>query len=159
MIVSNLPTSLCDSTTLVNNKHSHTSRNQEANLVNILTVRTKTSGSNSIKSKSANIYLNKLFHSEQLIHQKRSFCKLCLTVPLIFIFYSFFFMCLISVCFTCSCIYVSHGFVLWFFGGQFYTSYMLTDFLPSNCKKTILLKNTYLLTQEAPPHTVVCKMF
>ena len=73
--ISNLPTSLCDSTTLVNNKHSHTSRNQEANQVNIPTVRTKTGGSNSIKSKSANIwnYLNKLFHSEQLIHQKRSF--------------------------------------------------------------------------------------
>ena len=76
-IKSNLPTSLCDSITLVNNKHSHTSRNQEANQVNIPTVRTKTSGSNSIKSKSVNIwnYLNKLFHSEQLIHQKRSFCK------------------------------------------------------------------------------------
>ena len=76
----NLPTSLCDSITLVNNKHSHTSRNQEANQVNIPTVRTKTSGSNSIKSKSANIwnYL-KLFHSEQLIHQKRSFCKSLLT--------------------------------------------------------------------------------
>ena len=75
-IKSNLPTSLSDSITLVNNKHSHTSRNQEANQVNIPTVRTKTSGSNSIKSKSANIwnYL-KLFHSEQLIHQKRSFCK------------------------------------------------------------------------------------
>ena len=72
----NLPTSLCDSITLVN-KHSHTSRNQEANQVNIPTVRSKTSGSNSIKSKSANIwnYLNKLFHSKQLIHQKSSFCK------------------------------------------------------------------------------------
>ena len=51
-----LPTSLCDSITLVNNKHSHTSRNQEENQVNIPTVRTKTSGSNIIKSKSANIW-------------------------------------------------------------------------------------------------------
>ena len=51
------------------NKLSHTSRNPM--------VRTKISGSNSIiKSKYANIwnYL-KLFHGEQLIHQKRSFCK------------------------------------------------------------------------------------
>ena len=55
-IKSNLPTSLCNSTTLVNNKHSRTSRNQEANQVNIPTVRTKTIGSNSIKSKSANIW-------------------------------------------------------------------------------------------------------
>ena len=61
----------------VSNKHSHTSRKQEANQINITTVRTKTSISNNIKSKSANIwnYLNKLFHSEQLIHQKRTFCK------------------------------------------------------------------------------------
>ena len=74
-IKSNLPTLLCDSITLVNNKHSHTSRNQEVNQVNIPTVRTKTSGSNSIKSKSANIwnYLNKLYHSEQLIHQNRRY--------------------------------------------------------------------------------------
>ena len=59
-IKSNLPTSLCDSITLVNNKYSHTSRNQEANQVNIPTVRTKTSGSNRFKSKFANIwnYLN-----------------------------------------------------------------------------------------------------
>ena len=73
-IKSNLPTSFCD-------KHPHTPRNQEVNQVNIPTVRTKTSGSNSIKSKSANVwnYLNKLFHSEQLIQQKRSFCKSLLT--------------------------------------------------------------------------------
>ena len=59
---------------IVLQKHPHTSRIQEANQVNIPTVRTKTSGPNSIKSKSANIcnYLNQLFHSEQLIHQKRS---------------------------------------------------------------------------------------
>ena len=106
---------------------------KNSNRVNIPTVRTKTSGSNGIQSKSANIwnYL-KLFHSEQLIHQEkflqifinRLFYKgLCLTVPLLFIFYSFCFMfelvyvCLISVCFTCSCIYVSHGFILCFLGG------------------------------------------
>ena len=55
-------------------------RNQEANQVNIPTVRTKTSGSNSIKSKSANIwkflqiFINRLFYN-----------GLCLTVPLIII--------------------------------------------------------------------------
>ena len=38
-IKSNLPTSFCDSITLVNNKHSHTSRNQ----VNIPTVRIRVS--------------------------------------------------------------------------------------------------------------------
>ena len=78
-IKSNLPTSFCDSITIKIPKRC--SRNQEVNQVNIPTVRTKTNGSNSIKSKSANIwnYLNKLFHSEQLIHQKRSFCKSLLT--------------------------------------------------------------------------------
>ena len=62
LIKSNLPTSLCDSITLVNNKHSHTSRIQDANQVNIPTVRTKTIGSKIIKSKSANIW-NYLDHS------------------------------------------------------------------------------------------------
>ena len=77
-------------------------RNQEANQVNIPTVRTKTSGSNSIKSKSANIwkflqiFINRLFYN-----------GICLTVPLLFIIYLFFF-CLISVGFTSSCIYVFH---------------------------------------------------
>ena len=89
-IKSNLPTSFCDSISLVNNKHS-----QEANHVNILIVRTKTSGSNSIKSKSANIwkflqiFINRLFYN-----------RLC-------------FLCLISVGFTSSCIYLSHGFILY----------------------------------------------
>ena len=61
-------------------------RNQEANQVNIRTVRTKTSGSNNIKSKSANIwkflqiFINRLFYN-----------GLCLTVPLLFIIYLFFF--------------------------------------------------------------------
>ena len=60
--------------------------NQEANQANIRTVRTKTSGSNSIKSKSANIwkflqiFINRLFYN-----------GLCLTVPLLFIIYLFFF--------------------------------------------------------------------
>ena len=62
-IKSNLPTAVRDIITI---NIPYTSRNQEANQVNIPSVR----------SKSANIwnYLNKLFHSEQLIHQKRSFC-------------------------------------------------------------------------------------
>ena len=83
-------------------------RNQEANQINIRTVRTKTSGSNNIKSKSANIwkflqiFINRLFYN-----------WLCLTVPLLFIIYLFFFVCLISVGFTSSCIYVSHGFILY----------------------------------------------
>ena len=116
-------------------------RNQEANQVNIRTVRTKISGSNSIKSKSANIwkflqiFINRLFYN-----------GLCLTVPLLFIIYLVFG--LISVGFTCSCIYVSHGFILYSFWGQDWTSYMLADCLPSNCKKTFL-KNTYLLTYLA----------
>ena len=62
-------------------------RNQEANQVNIRTVRTKTSGLNNIKSKSANIwkilqiFINRLFYN-----------GLCLTVPLLFIIYLFFFV-------------------------------------------------------------------
>ena len=52
-------------------------RNQKGNHVNIPTVRTKTSGSNSIKSKSVNTWndLNKLFIKKQLVNQKRYFCK------------------------------------------------------------------------------------
>ena len=98
---------------------------------------------------------------------KRSFCKslltgyfykrLCLTVPLLFMIYLLFFLCLISVCFTCSCIYVSHGFILCFLsvgggGGEVWTSYTLTDCLPSNCKKQYLL--TYLLKKHH--HTHLC---
>ena len=73
----NLPISLYDGITLVNTEHSQTSRNQVANQVNIPTVRTKTSGSNSIKSKSVNIWneINKLFLAKKFIHQKRKFCK------------------------------------------------------------------------------------
>ena len=74
-----------------------------------------------------------------------------------FTFYYLFvlFLCLISFGFTSSCIYVSHGFILYWGTGL--------DKLHANClspfkfHKKILLKNTYLLTnlltQEAPPHT------
>ena len=97
-IKSNLPT-FCDSIT-INIPILQKSR-RKSGKYSYCAVRTKTSGSNSIKSKSANIwnYL-KLFHSEQLIHQEkllqifinRLFCKgLCLTVPPLFIFYLFFF--------------------------------------------------------------------
>ena len=50
-------------------KHSQVTRNQKGNHVNIPTVRTKTSGSNSIKSKSVNTWndLNKLFIKKQVI--------------------------------------------------------------------------------------------
>ena len=60
-IKGNLPTTLCAGITLLDSKHSQINRNQ--NSVNIPTVRTKTTGSNSIKSKSVNTWndLNKLF--------------------------------------------------------------------------------------------------
>ena len=68
---------MCDSITLVRSKHSLISRNQKANQVNIPTVTTKTSGLNSIKCKSVNIWndLNKLFLNKQLANQKRNYCK------------------------------------------------------------------------------------
>ena len=46
------------------------------NQVNIPTVRTKTSGANSIKSKSVNTWndLHKLFIKKQFVYQKRNFC-------------------------------------------------------------------------------------
>ena len=47
------------------------------------------------------------------------------------LFYLFLYLCI-------------SWFILYFLGGQDWTSYMLTDCLPSNCKKK-LLKNTYLL--------------
>ena len=58
-IKGNLPTTLCAGITLLDSKHSQITRNQ-GNQVNI--ARTKTSGSNSIKSKSVNTWndLNKL---------------------------------------------------------------------------------------------------
>ena len=52
-----LPTTLCAGITLLDSKHSQITRNQKGNQVNIPTVRTKTSGANSINSKSLNIYL------------------------------------------------------------------------------------------------------
>ena len=95
-IKSNLPTSLCDHITLVNNKHSQSSRNQEANQVNIPTVRTKTIGSNSIKSKSVNILeLSQTLSSRTAYSSKEKFLQifkrlfykgLCLTVSLLFIY-------------------------------------------------------------------------
>ena len=48
--------SVCAGITLLNSKHSQITRNQEGNQVNIPTIRTKTSGANSIKSKSVNIW-------------------------------------------------------------------------------------------------------
>ena len=48
----------------------------EGNQVNIPTVRTKTRGANSIKSKSVNTWndLHKLFIKKQFVNQKRNFC-------------------------------------------------------------------------------------
>ena len=51
-------------------------KNQKGNQVNIPTVRTKTSGSNSIKSKYVNTWNDlKLFIKKQLVNQKRIYCK------------------------------------------------------------------------------------
>ena len=60
-IKGNLPTTLCPGITLFDSKHSQILEIR-GNQVNIPTVRTKTSGSNSIKSKSVNTWndLNKL---------------------------------------------------------------------------------------------------
>ena len=76
-IKGNLPTTLCAGITLLDSKHSQITRNQKGNQVNIPTVKTKTSGSNSIKSKSANTWnhLNKLFIKKQVVNQKRNYCK------------------------------------------------------------------------------------
>ena len=59
--------------TLLDSKHSQIIRNQKGNQVNIPTVRTKTTGTNSIKSKYINSWndLNKLFIKKQFINQKR----------------------------------------------------------------------------------------
>ena len=74
----NLPTTLCAGITLLDSKHSQITRNQKGNQVNIPTVRTKTSGANSIKSKSVNTWndLNKLFIKKQFVNQKRFFLNL-----------------------------------------------------------------------------------
>ena len=76
-IKGNLPTTLCSGITLLDSKHSQITRNQKGTQVNIPTVRTKTSGANSIKSKSVNTWndLNKLFIKKQFVYQKRIFCK------------------------------------------------------------------------------------
>ena len=72
-IKGNLPTTLCAGITLLDNKHSQITRNQKGNQVNIPTVRTKTSGANSIKSKSENTWndLNKLFIKKQFVKIKK----------------------------------------------------------------------------------------
>ena len=62
----NLPTTLCVGITLVDNKHSQITRNQKGNQVNIPTVRTKTSGANSIKSKSVNTWKSNQIKSNQI---------------------------------------------------------------------------------------------
>ena len=76
-IKGNLPISLYDSVTLVDTRHQHNTRNQDFKQLNIPTVRTKTSGTNSIKFKSVNIWneINKKLLEKQFIHQKRGFCK------------------------------------------------------------------------------------
>ena len=76
-IKGNLPTSLCDSITLVDTRHLHKTRNRQFKQLNIPTVRTVTSGIKSIKNKSVSIWneINKLFLTKHFIHQKRSFCK------------------------------------------------------------------------------------
>ena len=121
-------------------------RNRQANQVNIRTVRTKTSGSNSIKSKSANIwkflqiFINRLFYN-----------GLCLTVPLLF-YYLFVLFCVwfLSVLLLLVSMYLLG---LSCIGGQVWTSYMLTDCLPSNCiKKYFWRILTYLLTYLLKKH-------
>ena len=71
-IKGNLPTTLCADITHLDSKHSQITRNQKGNQVNIPTVRTKTIGANSIKSKSVNTWndLNKLFIKKQFVNQK-----------------------------------------------------------------------------------------
>ena len=89
------------------------------------------------KSKAANIwkflqiFINRLFYN-----------GLCLTVPLLFIIYLFFFcVWFLSVLLLLVSMYLM---VLSCIGGQVWTSYMLTDCVPSYC-----IKNTfeeYILT-------------
>ena len=76
-IKGNLPTTLCAKVTLLDSKHSQITRNQKGNQVNIPTIRTKTSGANSVKSKSVNTWndLNKFFIKKHLVNQKRNYCK------------------------------------------------------------------------------------
>ena len=72
-----VPNSLKDTIKLVRMNHSQISRSQLDNQVNIPAVRTVTSGSNSIKSKSAYAWneINRLFLSDKLIHKGAKFCK------------------------------------------------------------------------------------
>ena len=52
--------------------NTHRLKDQKGNQVNIPTIRTKTSGANSIKSKSVNTWndLNKLFIKKQFVNQR-----------------------------------------------------------------------------------------
>ena len=109
----------------------------------------------SSKEKFLQIFINRLF------------CKgLYLTVPPLFIFYLFCFFvpdfCLFYL-FLYLCI---SWFYLVFFwgggggGGEFWNSYMLTDCLPSNCKKNNTFEE-YILTnllRSTTTHICVCKL-
>ena len=97
----NLQTTLCAGITLLDSKHSKITRNQKGNQVNIPTVRTKTSGSNSIKSNSVNTSngVNKLFIMKQLVNQKRNYCNkkllhkgLCLGLGFLFFLFFIYFL-------------------------------------------------------------------
>ena len=73
----NLPSVLCNSMYLVANIHSLGTRNiLQASFITPNT-RTIVYGSNSIKSRSVDIWnsLNKLYHLKELYNQKRNFCK------------------------------------------------------------------------------------
>ena len=92
----NVPSALKDTTNLIRLEHNQISRNQVANQVNIPAVRTVTSGTNSIKSKSAYAWneINSLFLSKDLIHKGSNFCKNLLKdhfVARYYLVYLFFF--------------------------------------------------------------------
>ena len=76
-ITGNLPSSLCNSITLVDTRHTHGTRHHDSKQLNVPTVRTKTSGLDSIKGKSVMIWneINKIFLVNQLNYQKRNICK------------------------------------------------------------------------------------
>ena len=72
-------------------------------------------------------------------------------------YYSFVLFFVSDFCWVLLLLVSMYLMVLSCIGGQTGLATWLTDCLPSNCIKKILLKNTYLLanllTQEAPPHT------
>ena len=73
----NLPSSLCDSLKLVESVHFHETRNWNTKQLCVPAIRTKTCGTDSIKSKSVSIWneINGQFLAKQFCNQKRSFCK------------------------------------------------------------------------------------